>query len=249
MKLKVKTKLAFLLCVIMSFSLCGCGGKESRGKEDETPVSTLEDQSNVSDTGDGESSDSSSEDSADDNGGAASDNVQYTDPLSPAPLGEWIKVATFNPVSNEQEVIYWRVVSVSEDAQASVDAYNNGDNFWILEQPEEDFIKYYEMEYEIQYPEEYSQDDFGITVSDLMLDAEKPDGRGFEKDGTTYLGVGECTDVTKDTIGESEENPRPGDTIRRRVVFTMMDGYTDYVFSYTYEDTDGERKTSYAASR
>ncbi len=277
MKLTSKAKLIFILCVMLCLSLCGCGKSEDNNKDVSSSKPAAEstitkkpedsDKNNTSDNGgttdnddgDGANNDGDDKSNNDDNDGDASDNsgengsdtadtVQYTDPLSPAPLGEWIKAATYNPVSESQEVIYWRVVSVSEDGQASVDAYNNGNNFWILEQPEEDFIKYYEFDYEIKYPEEYSQSDFGITVSDLSLEAEKPDGKGFEKNNTLYLGVGSCTDVTADTIGEGDENPRPGDTIQRKAVFTMMTDYNDYVFSYSFKDVDGERKTSYAAS-
>ncbi len=241
MKRKLKTKLALIICGIICFGLFGCNGEENGGTDADSTVEESVD-------GDSEEvSEDAGEESSDEAGVA--DDEQYKNAESPAPIGEWIKSAAFNPVSGEQEVIYWRVTGVNSDAQASVEAYNNGGNFWVLEQPEEDFIKYYEMEYEIRYPEEYSQEDFGITVSDLSLSAENRDGRGFEKDGTMYLGVGSCTDVTKDTIGEGEENPRPGDTVKRKIVFTMIDGCDDYVFAYSYTDTDGERKTSYAASR
>lgn len=263
MKLKSRTLLSAVLCGIICLNICACSESKNTGGSAVNSESSAqsasdnktEESSQDSESPDGSNGESSEESKTEESseesssGGAANaDDDQYTDPYSPAPLGEWIKSMVYNPESEKQEVIYWRIVNVNPDAQASVDAYNDGNNFWILEQPDEDFIKFYEVDYEIKYPEDYTASDFGITASSLSLSAEKPNGRGFEKDGTLYLGVGSATDVTKDTLGKAEEYPQPGDTVKFRSVYTMIEGETDYVFCLEYKDLNDERVSSYAAS-
>ncbi len=256
--MRSKHILAALLCGAVCFGLCACSestGTVSNEPSDINSTDVQSEQGNIESGGEisegGETSDASVQESgAEESGGAANaDKEQYTDPYSPAPLGEWVKSMVHNYESDEQEVIYWRILSVDPDGQPSVDAYNDGGNFWILEQPEEDFIKYYAVDYEIKYPEDYTESDTGIRVSSLTLYAEKPNGGGFEKDGTLYLGVGSTTDVTEDTLGKSEEDIHPGDVVKQRSVYPMIDGETDYVFRLEYKDADGEYVRSYAASK
>ena len=264
MKSKSKSLLSAALCGIICLNICACSESKNTGGSavnSESSVQSVSDSNTEESSADSESPDGSNGESSEESkteesseaesssGGAANaDDDQYTDPYSPAPLGEWIKSMAYNPESEKQEVIYWRIVNVNPDAQASVDAYNDGNNFWILEQPDEGFIKFYEVDYEITYPEDYTASDFGITASSLSLSAEKPDGRGFQKDGTLYLGVGSATDVTKDTLGKGEGYPQPGDTVKFRSVYTMIEGETDYVFCLEYKDLNDQRVSSYAAS-
>ena len=255
MKNNFKTKLSAILCGIMCLSFCACGNNPETDSPETVTSSAAGNEVRDSKTESSDSEENADKTSADNaDSEDAEENVpedgHYLNIDSPAPFGEWVTSATFNPVSEEQEIIYWRVVNVREDAQDTVDEYNKNSKFTtIVTSSDEDFIKFYELEYEIKYPEDYSAKDFGITSINLSLWAENPDGAGFDKDGVSYIGLGQCLDVTSGVMEKSDTKPQPGDTETKKAVFTMLEGNPNFVFSYEYRDIGGERKTSFAASR
>lgn len=255
MKNNFKSSIAAVLCGIMCLSLCACGNN-SEADSSETVTSSaagngVQDSKTESSDSD-EDADKTSADNADseDTEENVPEDGHYLNIDSPAPFGEWVTSAHFNAVSGKEEVIYWRIVNVREDAQDTVDEYNKNSKFTtIVTSSDEDFIKFYELEYEIKYPEEYTAAEWGISSVNLSMWAENPDGAGFDKDGVSYIGLGQCLDVTNGVREKSDTKPQPGDTETKIAVFTMLEGSPNFVFSYEYTDVDGERKTSFAASR
>lgn len=264
--MKSKKIIAAALCGIICASLCGCGSEPAASNpqnnstaQSANSANSANGSSSADSAASGNESNSTASGSESNGAASGSDNSEnsaaasgnpYSDPKNPAPLGEWIEAATYNPISKKQETIYWRIVSVDQNGQPSVDAYNSGRHVWELKTPKEDFIKYFEVTYEIKYPEDYPANERGISSSELSgLYAENPNGGGFEKDGTAYIGLGQCFDCTSDVMSKPAENPKPGDTETRKAVFTMMADNPDYVFRYYFEGKNGGTVYTYAASR
>lgn len=168
----------------------------------------------------------------------------FLDPKAPQKVGEWIKSCAHNTTSDSDEYIEWRVVSAGEEAAAEVEKYNSEDHIWTLTEPEQDFIKYYKVVYEVKYPEDLEVSDTGLYIGDVDLYAENPEGGGFERGGVAYIGLGQCFTVSQDI-----EKPMPGDTVTYTAVYTMTDNDPDYVFRYSFKDKDGQMKDSFSAHK
>lgn len=45
------------------------------------------------------------------------------------------------------------------------------------------------LEYEVYFPEDFPQEDYGITTVDIDFSVESPDGGGIEANGVAYIGL------------------------------------------------------------
>lgn len=164
---------------------------------------------------------------------------------NPAKLGEWVKSAKYNPTSGKQEPIYWRVINTSSNCQGKIEEYNAGDNFYKFEPLENEDLGYCIVTYQVYFPEEYPAAEWGISSPDIMLTARNPEGGGINFKGVSYIGLGSCKDISKDTIAF------PGKVFTGESVYAMInDPSVNYVFEYSHNvDGDDGIVYDYVASK
>ena len=261
MSKNIKTIIAAVLCGASVMSMAACGSTESGSADTTTAAETTaaaaeeskaEETTAASEESKAEETTAAAEESkaeetaAEESAAAAPAGSEdmFLDPTAPQKVGEWIKSGVTNTTSQSVDYIEWRVVSAGEDATADVEQYNSEGHLWQLTQPDEDFIKYYKVVYEVKYPEDMAVSDSGLYCSDVDLYAENPNGGGFERGGVAYIGLGQCFNISQDI-----EKPMPGDTVTYTSVYTMLDNDPEYVFRYSFKDKDDQFKESFSAHK
>lgn len=170
----------------------------------------------------------------------------------PAKLGQWVNFAVYSTddkAYHNLQVKIDRVYTYSDqpDVVDSAIALNNSLNEYsqidisdmkLPSDVELDLVKY-----DVSIPADFPAGEFGLYNLDLNLSAQNPSGGGIPSaDGTTsYIGLGYGEYLTTENFGDSNINFEAGKTYTAYAVFTMVKGYTDYVFSATtYPDGTAE---------
>lgn len=255
----------------MLLSLAACGGEssgasspasepvqESAGSSSEAPdsQSSSEAAPESSESQASAPEEASSEASAPE-GGSAVDvssavDASTTTDTNAVPLGQWAKTARYATEDKTYHTVYVRVTKVttsSDDAdyvQGAVDLHNaNSSDFKqidlsALELPSD--VELCVLDYEVYVPAEFPGPDYGIVEPSMSFSQSNIGGGGIPSaDGTsTYIGLGSNTE---ELATEKDPTYQPGNTYAFRSLFTMVKGYTDYVFEFT-SYPDGTVETS-----
>ena len=269
MKKDINKKIAVILAAALSMSLAACGNSDD-DDEDEKPAKTTtaaaeseeetettttaaETEAETETTTEAETT-TAAETSAPEETTAAEDSKPaeggdgefFTDANSPAPIGQWCKVAVHSSETDQQEYVYIRILGTDPNGQDEVDKFNSNGGIVTLAEPKYDCVKYFKVDYEVRFPDDFPSGDYGSYSDVDNIYARNPDGSSFTKDGTTYIGLGSLYTTTK---SEGSENPKPGDTVQRTAVYAMLDDADGYVFQVEFKDKDGDDKTCYLASK
>lgn len=171
---------------------------------------------------------------------------------SAIPLGQWGMITRRATADKLYHTVYVRITNVTsyaDDAdyvQAAIDLNNENSYDWgQIDLSDDDYalpsdVQWHLLEYEIYVPESFPSDDGTIIEPSINLWAQNIGGGGIPSaDGTaTYIGLGSPIDLESYS---SDTEFIPGNTYSFNVLFSMVDGYEDYVFYNTfYEDGTDE---------
>lgn len=267
----MKKFLALSMSVIMLFTVASCGKKETKDVPKE-PAANSSEKVKESDTTTPEQPDADKADKEQENPSedvkepdtttseqGASDvssaiDASTTADTNPIPFGQWAKTARYATEDKTYHTVYVRVTKVttsSDDAeyvQSAIDLHNT--NSYEFSQIDVNEIKLPAdvelcvLDYEVFIPEEFPGPDYGIVKPNMQFSQKNIGGGGFPSaDGTsTYIGMGANSE---DLETEKDATYQPGNTYAFKSLFTMVKGYTDYVFEFTsYPEGTGDEHNS-----
>lgn len=160
----------------------------------------------------------------------------------PIPNGQWVIVNQYSGKDEAYHPVYARVKKVttsSSDAKYVEDAIALHNKFAsdygkvdvsTMKLPKD--VEICVVEYEVYVPDTFPAADYGLSRPELHLYAKNITGGGIPSaDGTArYIGLGGAYNL------QTEEYPdyNVGNTYSFRSYFTMVKGFTDYVFECSY---------------
>lgn len=168
------------------------------------------------------------------------------------PLGQWARTARYATEDKTYHTVYVRITKVTTATEdeayilGAVEQHNacSSDYSQIdlstYELPED--VELCVFDYEVYVPAEFPGPDYGIVEPSMDFSQSNIGGGGIPAaDGTSvYIGLGSNT---RDLALEADPTYQPGNTYAFRGLFTMVKGYTDYVFELT-SYPDGTAETS-----
>ena len=162
---------------------------------------------------------------------------------APAKIGEWVETKRYSAEDSDYHTVYYRVTNVArgDEAKKAVDAYNAEDHAVVIGEVEGE-LEYGLIEYEVYFPEDFPQADYGITSIDINFSVTSPDGGGIKANGMSYIGLSSVWDISK--APEINEFYAGQTFTEGKAVFAMVKGVTDYVFEVSYY-LDDEEYVSY----
>lgn len=180
---------------------------------------------------------------------------------SPAPIGQPVEIGIY---STDDKLYHSVLVSIDKvtttaDDSAYVEQYFADHNavasdfmqidLASAELPDD--VEICVVDYTITVPEEFNAGEFGIGTLQQSFNASNPEGGGIPTKGGTYVGMG----LVDKLLTEADARYMPGNTYQLRGYFTMVKGYTDYVFDLTTypegtsnDDLTGKMEHAYFAS-
>ena len=169
---------------------------------------------------------------------------------SPAKIGDWLETKKYSAVDKEYHTVYYRITDIiryNDEVQSELDAWNNSGSIRVFEPLENDVLEYCLIKYETYFPEEFPQQDWGITSTDIRFSITSPTGGGIKANGKAYIGLSSVYDISRNIeINEFYA----GETFKDgKAVFAMVKGVSDYVIETSYRPDDGETEYNYVEGK
>lgn len=175
---------------------------------------------------------------------------------SPVPLGQWAAIADYSAEDETYHNVYVRVTKVTtsaEDAayvQNAVAQSNANGSYYQIDLSSEDYqlpsdVEWCVLDYEVYVPDDYPSPEYGITEPTMNFSESNIGGGGIPSaDGTsTYIGLG--TNNIDLQNNPSDMKFSVGNTYSFQVLFTMVQGYENYLFELSsYPDGTHSDNTS-----
>ena len=188
-------------------------------------------------SGDGGSADAS----ADAGSGAA-----HTDRIKGTAIDKWQDSYLISERDNEPHPVKVRFTSIDTDpaaVQEQIDAYNvsaSGQMIPALDDPQ---YVYHIAHYEVSFPSDYPDGDYGITQVAPQFSICDGDGDDVITVGNTnYSGLTQTFEIGYQPRGYDFH---AGDTYEGAIVYVMVNGYDGYRIVETAPAADGGEETHY----
>ena len=138
-----------------------------------------------------------------------------------------------------------KCISPADTSDSHVYLETHGD--FRMRELDNDDLEYCMLTYEVYFPEDFPQADYGITSVDMDFGIENPDGGGIEKDGVAYIGLSSVWDISEaPEINEFYA----GDTFTEgKAIFAMVKDVSGYVVESSYPDENDEMVYSYVEGK
>lgn len=246
--MKKKLAMVFLTASLGAAVLAGCGSENAKETKEETKKTedSSEEKKEKKDEDSKKETDSKEEKSE---GTENSSDIKPVETAidSPAKIGEWVETKRYSATDQKDHTVYYRITEVVRDAKEEVDAYNASDSVVKLSDLENDDLEYCMIKYEVSFPKDFPQEDYGITSVDVDFSVTNPEGGGIEANGLSYIGLSTVWDISdKPDINEFYA----GETFTEgKAIFAMVKGVSDYVFETTYYDENDEAVSSYVEGK
>ncbi|HIY55447.1 MAG TPA: hypothetical protein H9971_04665 [Candidatus Dorea merdavium] len=244
----MKKRIVLLLSVgLMAAWLWGCGGQEAEEPQEPAAEETTEEEEAEEAKPAEEETEEAEEETTQEAAPAGDIKPVETTIDSPAKLGDWVETKRYSAEDSQYHTVYYRITDIVRGAQDEVDAYNASDSFVKLENLDNDELEYCMLTYEVYFPEDFPQADYGITSVDMDFGIENPDGGGIEKDGVAYIGLSSVWDISEaPEINEFYA----GDTFTEgKAIFAMVKDVSGYVVESSYPDENDEMVYSYVEGK
>lgn len=244
----MKKRIVLLLSVgLMAAWLWGCGGQEAEEPQEPAAEETTEEEEAEEAKPAEEETEEAEEETTQEAAPAGDIKPVETTIDSPAKLGDWVETKRYSAEDSQYHTVYYRITDIVRGAQDEVDAYNASDSFVKLENLDNDDLEYCMLTYEVYFPEDFPQADYGITSVDMDFGIENPDGGGIEKDGVAYIGLSSVWDISEaPEINEFYA----GDTFTEgKAIFAMVKDVSGYVVESSYPDENDEMVYSYVEGK
>ncbi|HZK34454.1 MAG TPA: hypothetical protein VFD33_04010 [Bacillota bacterium] len=266
----MKKFMVAILVVFMALSLFACSGKDidepnnpaanDNGSELDSSDSPSQDddepdhgQDVEEPSNDPEETDSGEADPGKTNsGGTAPADISpvASSKEAPAKIGDWLETMRYSAVGREDHTVYYRITNIiryNDQVQTALDAWNDADHLRVFDPLEADELEYCMIEYEVYYPEDFPQEDWGISSVDIGFSVVSPTGGGIEANGMAYIGLSSVYDISdKPEINEFYAGQTFTDG---RAVFIMVEDVADYVVETSYFPDDSERVSTYVEGK
>lgn len=231
----MKKLLSLLLCLLMAFAVIACSNKaeefEAFVPETDAPLKTTQTDAPTPELTPEPTPEPTEEPVVIPEG--ISEAVDGINPLEPAEFGQWIKATMFNTVSEQNELIYWRITGITNDCEKAISEYNERNTSWIIEPLEEEGLKYYVVSYEVYFPKGFSERESGISSFLLDLNVRNVNGKtGFEHAGASIYGL--SSGIQFD-IDRTKKVVHAGDIYQGKLLYRMYDDIKDYLFCVFYQ--------------
>ena len=156
----MKKRIVLLLSVgLMAAWLWGCGGQEAEEPQEPAAEETTEEEEAEPVE---EETEEAEEETAQEAAPAGNIKTVETTIDSPAKLGDWVETKRYSAEDSQYHTVYYRITDIVRGAQDEVDAYNASDSFVKLENLDNDDLEYCMLTYEVYFPEDFPQADYGI---------------------------------------------------------------------------------------
>lgn len=244
----MKKRIVLLLSVgLMAAWLWGCGGQEAEEPQEPAAEETTEEEEAEEAKPAEEETEEAEEETTQEAVPAGDIKPVETTIDSPAKLGDWVETKRYSAEDSQYHTVYYRITDIVRGAQDEVDAYNASDSFVKLENLDNDELEYCMLTYEVYFPEDFPQADYGITSVDMDFGIENPDGGGIEKDGVAYIGLSSVWDISEaPEINEFYA----GDTFTEgKAIFAMVKDVSGYVVESSYPDENDEMVYTYVEGK
>lgn len=148
----------------------------------------------------------------------------------PAKVGDWVQATRYSAQDKRNHVVYYRITGVKrgDDVEKTIRAWNEADHITKFQDIKDDDLEYCSFTYDVYFPEDYPEAEWGITSASLSFSVTDKDGGGItDENGTSYIGLSSVHDVSA-TV---ENNTlHAGDTFHGESVYAMVKSVHDYVF-------------------
>ena len=244
----MKKRIVLLLSVgLMAAWLWGCGGQEAEEPQEPAAEETTEEEEAEEAKPAEEETEEAEEETTQEAAPAGDIKPVETTIDSPAKLGDWVETKRYSAEDSQYHTVYYRITDIVRGAQDEVDAYNASDSFVKLENLDNDELEYCMLTYEVYFPEDFPQADYGITSVDMDFGIENPDGGGIEKDGVAYIGLSSVWDISE--APEINEFYAGNTFTEGKAIFAMVKDVSGYVVESSYPDENDEMVYSYVEGK
>lgn len=268
----MKRILSLAVALCLCFSLAACGSLTRRVVDQVTedtsskPAESASQATTVPDFSEDESKPEKVETSSSEE---ASDPAETSEPVdlgevisaetstveNPIPLNTWASISKYSATDGEYHTVNVRVTGVITDAaqiQAMVDEHNKFASDWeVVDLNSEDWkvpedVQWCAVTYEVQIPENFPSESWGISSPEITWDSETLTGGGIPSaDGTTsYIGLGMAYDQLYTEQCNDDTTYLPGNTYKLANLYPMVKGYADYTFRTNYIPAGQDPNTS-----
>ncbi|MCM1500949.1 MAG: hypothetical protein NC124_21025 [Clostridium sp.] len=149
----------------------------------------------------------------------------------PAKIGDWVEAKKRSVQDKNYHTVYFRLTGVTAGAEAQkiVDTYNAGSSAVKLTDLDKEDLEYRVVTYELFFPEDFPQADYGITDVDLDFNICNLKDAGAI---AGYIGLSTVWDIS-----DTPETFHAGDTFHEgKAVFAMVKGSSEYLFKCAYDE-------------
>lgn len=115
----------------------------------------------------------------------------------PARLGEWAETKRYSAQDGAYHTVFVRVTAVERDAgtvRAAIDAYNAAGPTAPIAALENDALQYALLRYEVYFPDDFPEADWGVTSVDMTF--RVADAEGGDQDENGAAGLAEVRDIS-----------------------------------------------------
>lgn len=268
----MKRILSLAVALCLCFSLAACGSLTRRVVDqvtEDTSSKSAESASQATTVPDFSEDESKPEEVETSSSEEASDPAETPEPVNlgevisaetstvenPIPLNNWASISKYSATDGEYHTVNVRVTGVITDAaqiQAMVDEHNKFASDWeVVDLNSEDWkvpedVQWCAVTYEVQIPENFPSESWGISSPEITWDSETLTGGGIPSaDGTTsYIGLGMAYDQLYTEQCNDDTTYLPGNTYKLANLYPMVKGYTDYTFRTNYIPAEQDPNTS-----
>ncbi|MGI6203814.1 MAG: hypothetical protein ACOYJH_00820 [Anaerovoracaceae bacterium] len=153
-----------------------------------------------------------------------------------AAVGETIETKVKAEADGKYHDVTYKVTSIERDAgkvQAYIDSYNSSGQAATIPELSSDDLEYCVINYEVRFPSDFPQSEFGITAVTLPFTIEGENQGKISKNGTEYKGLSKTYEIGSVPTGYDFYS---GDTYKGRALFMMVKDYDMYEIAESYTD-------------
>lgn len=166
-------------------------------------------------------------------GGPLSKKVETTE------IGTWVETKKVSERDGKLYPMKYRITDVDRDkasVEKRVQEYNVSARGSTVADLTNDNLEYAIADYEAYYPKDFPDDEYGITAVSIPFTIAGTDGEPeISVDGTNYKGLTDTWEIGAPPMGYDFFSDS---TYKGSILFVMVKGNGEYVFSEGYEEGD-----------
>lgn len=160
-----------------------------------------------------------------------------------AAVGQTIETKVKAEADGKYHSVTYKVTSIERDpdkVQAYIDSYNSSGKSTTVPSISDKDLEYCVISYEVTFPSDFPQSDFGITSVTLPFRIEGENQGKISADGKEYKGLSKTYEIGSVPMGYDFY---AGDTYKGRALFMMVKDYDMYEIAESY--TGGGRTVTH----